>query len=161
QELLLQLGQDLIEQRQRPAAREQLFRRRRVGGLQAVPALGGAEVQRQACPTAAALAGVGPVALVGQAVLAGRQQERPEFALLAVYYLQVVLFQQPGEELLGQVLGLVRPVPLPADEGVEGIPVGPAQGGEGFTGPRRGLVSGGEDQAPLCGREPPRGGGWL
>src|SRR5207248_761129 len=72
---------------------------------------------------------------------------------------QEVLFQEPGEELLGQVWGLVGRVALAADEGVEGIPVGAAQGGQRLTGLRRGSVAGGDDQAPAGGGELAGGAG--
>ena len=63
--------------------------------------------------------------------------------------------QEVGEELLGQVLGLLGRRPAAADEGVERVPVGLAERGQGLAGPGLGRVPGGQDQAPAGGGELP------
>jgi hypothetical protein len=68
--------------------------------LAAVARVGVAEVEGQAGPAAAALPGPDPVALVGQEVLAGGQQEGPELPLLGIERPEEVLLQEAGEELL-------------------------------------------------------------
>ena len=59
-----------------------------------------------------------------------RQQEGAEAALLPVGLGQPVLLQQPREELLRQVLGIVGLIAAAADVGVEGIPIGLAESGQ-------------------------------
>src|SRR5262249_5772820 len=52
-------------------------------------------------------------------------------------------------EFLGQVLGLIGREALPADEGVEGIPIAGTQAGERVLSLRRIAILGGDDQAPM------------
>src|SRR5438093_12758032 len=89
----------------------------------------------------------------------GRQQEGAELALFPIHRGEEVLLQQPGEELLRQVLGLVGRMALAADESVKWIPIGAAQAGKGLFRLRRAPILGGDDEAPMGGREP-AGGSW-
>ena len=76
------------------------------------------------------------------------QEERAELASFRVSRLEVILFQKSGKECLGQVLGIVRGVSHPPHEGVERIPVGPAQGFQGLLGVWRGRLPGSHHHAP-------------
>ena len=76
---------------------------------------------------AAPLLRAGPVPFIGQEPAHGRQQERAEPALLPVGARDPVLGQQPGEELLRQVLRVRRRMAPPPHVGIEGIPVSAAQ----------------------------------
>src|SRR5262249_1170431 len=107
-QLVAESGQGLLQQGQRPAPREEGLRRRGVGGLELVLALAGLKVERQQRPAAAALLGVGAVALLRQEALERGQQERAEPAALRVGRPEVVLFEDAGEKLLGQVLRVLR-----------------------------------------------------
>src|SRR5207237_2317267 len=124
--VVAQAAEHLFQQRQGPAALEEFFRRQVVGRLQAVTLLGVRQVDGDDLAVAAAFLGVLPVALVGKEVLAGGQQERAEFPLGRVDGVEEILLQEAGEVFLGQVLGLFGAVALPANEGVERIPVGAA-----------------------------------
>src|SRR2546425_1103115 len=63
------------------------------------------------------------------------------------------LFQKPGEQLLGEVLGQVSGMALPADEGVERVPVGAAQLGQRRLRGGRVALPGRKDHAPVGGRK--------
>src|SRR5262249_3567231 len=142
-QLLAQPGQALFQQRQRPTALEQGFRRRLVARLPVVAPLPAVEVERQRLASAASFPCLGPLVLLGQEVLEGRQQKRPEPAALPVRLLEVVLLQQPAEELLGQVLSVRGVGQPPPGVRIEGVPVQPAEGCQG--GLRLGRI-------PLCRR---------
>ena len=80
-------------------------------------------VDRNETPPTAALLALLPVTLVGQEILARRQQERPQPSLAAVDHIENAFLDQPGEERLGEVLGRVRRMPSATNEGVEREPV--------------------------------------
>ena len=85
------------------------------------------------------------------------EQERAKFAALRVSHAQMFAFQEPGEELLGQILSVVRIMRLPPDEGVEGIPIGAAQLLQRRLRSGCRTVTGGHDHAPMGGSKLGRG----
>src|SRR5206468_234301 len=106
------------------------------------------KIKRQYGLTATALLGRVAVVLVRQEILTRRQQVRPEPPLGRVRLSEAVVFQQPGEELLRQVLSrLVRMAPA-ADVAVEREPVELAQFGERPAGLQFIAALGGDNQAP-------------
>lgn len=133
-----------LQQRQRPLAVIDLVRR----GAGA----GGVGIQGNWRATAAALLGLGLVPFVSEEPLEGGQQERTEAAFCCVGAGDPVVFQQAREKFLGEVLGVVGLDAAAADIGMEGGPVGSAQGGESVAG--AGVVaSRREDQRPVSGGE--------
>ena len=82
-----------------------------------------------------------------------RSEEGPEPALLAVGGQEHALLQEPGEVRLREVLRRVGVVALAADEGVDRIPVGPAELGQGLAVLGRGAEARRGDQAPAGGGE--------
>ena len=102
---------------------------------------------------AAAFLGAGAVPFVRQEPLQRHNEEGAEAALLPRGRFQVILLQQPGEELLGQVLGVGRAVPLPAHVGIQGIPVGAAKRFERRGGLRRILPARRQDHRPVRGNK--------
>ena len=69
--------------------------------------------------------GAGPI--LGQKPFQRHDEEGAKPAFFPGGGLQVVLLQEPGEELLGKVLGIGRAVPLPTHVGIEGIPISAAE----------------------------------
>jgi hypothetical protein len=55
------------------------------------------------------------------------QQERPESAPHRIGFLEVVLFEQEGEEFLRQIARIVLTIAAPANEDIYGIPIQLAQ----------------------------------
>src|SRR5262249_24238592 len=108
---------------------------------------------------AAPLLSTVPVTLVGQEVLAAGEQEGAELPPRRVGVVQKVLLQEPGEELLGQLLGPVGGTDLPAEVGVERIPVAAAEAGQGLARLGGRAIAGLQHDAPVRRGEPPRGGG--
>jgi len=141
--------ENVFELRRGPAAIEFLLGGSLVGRLDVIPALGGLEVERQRRGGAAALVRLLPVPLVGGIVLQRGEQERAETPALAIRRLDVVLFEQLGEEPLNQVFGLLLRIPAPAQVGVQRVPVRLAQVGERRA--RVGVlrIARGDDQCPL------------
>ena len=103
---------------------------------------------------AAAFLGSGFVPLVGQKTFEHHQQEGAELALCPGDGMQIVLVQQPREELLGEVLGIGRAVALAADVGVKRMPIGAAEGFEGRGRLRGWLLARREHHRPVRGQEP-------
>ena len=66
---------------------------------------------------------------------------------------QIAFLDDPGEEALGQVLRLVGRMPLPSHEGEDRIPVERTESRESGLGSFGSPLAGGEDKAPLRGRE--------
>ncbi len=89
----------------------------------AVTIFGGEGVQWKQRAPAAALQRLCAGPLLGQEMLQSRQEKRAKLAFRAVNVAQIILLQEPHEELLRQILGIVRAVALPADEGVKRIPI--------------------------------------
>ena len=87
-----------------------LLRRDVVGGFAAVARFRRVELQREQRHAAAALLRPGLVPFVGEEVIHGGQQERAKAALLAVGVGHPIVLQQPREELLRQVLRILRRV---------------------------------------------------
>ena len=138
-------GHHAVEQRERPGAVEQAFRRQVVGRLDQVAALGVASVDgnrggRDVGPVPPGVDEEGP---------AGDSQEGTEAALAVLDGGEDVLLEEPCEEVLGQVEGAIGVVPLAADEGIEGIPVGRAERLLGRAGLRRGRRPGLPDETPV------------
>ena len=91
-------------------------------------------IQRKMGTPAAAFLRMRPGPFPRQEMLQRAQQERSKFPLPAVGYAQIISRQQAREELLGQVLRLVRRADLAAKVDVDRIPVEPAEGGERLVG---------------------------
>src|SRR5688572_15363182 len=78
----------------------------------------------------AASAAFGPVIVVpvvGQKVFQRSQEEGTEAPVLRTDRRQTVSFQKTGQELLGQILGLMMSASLATNKGVERIPIGAAK----------------------------------
>ena len=75
-----------------------------MGRLATVARIGVGPVKRHDYFPAAAFLGPASVPLIGQEMLHRGQKERAEIAFLTINVRQPILHQQPGEELLGQVL---------------------------------------------------------
>ena len=97
------------------------------------------------------------VALIRQKMLTGRKQERTKLALARIHRLEEVSLQKSGEVLLGQVLRFIWFIALPADKGVEGIPITSAKRGQRLTRLRRVAILRSRNDAPMRRREPPGG----
>ena len=127
----LESGQYLVQERQGPLLLEKPLGCQRVGQFQAVTGLGFHPLQRHDPLSAASFLGLGTVILVGQEAFYRHQKKGAEPSFLAVGGCQKVLFQQPREELLGQILGFRGRVAATTDEGVKRIPVNAAELGHG------------------------------
>ena len=64
---------------------------------------------------------------VGQEMLYGAKKEGAKTAELRIDGIQPVLRQQPGEEFLGQILGIISPITFPANVSIKRVPVSAAQ----------------------------------
>ena len=83
----------------------------------------------------------------------GGEQKGAEFAFFGLNLAEVVLVEELGEEGLGEVLGSRGVVAVSAEEGVEGEPVGFAEGAEGLGAFWGGGALGGEYDAPVGGHK--------
>ena len=99
----------------RKSSPPECFRPARSGNV-----LGQPRIQREQRLAAAALLGTHAVPLVRQKAFQRHDQEGAKPALLAGGPLSDSPSQQPGKELLGQVLGVGREGRLPARVGVRG-----------------------------------------
>lgn len=106
------------QQGQGPGPVEDAVRGQPVGQLAGVLALGPCRVDREDGPAAPALPGVLPVAAVSEEMGAHRAQKRAEPPAGRVGLRQQAPLQGAGEEVLGQVPGLLRVVAPTADVGV-------------------------------------------
>jgi len=70
------------------------------------------------------------VGLYGKVILERRKLERTEFTLEPVNACKRLVFHQMKKKTLGQVLGILRRMPAAPSEGVEWIPIVPAQLGQ-------------------------------
>ena len=77
------------------------------------------------------------IKFIGQKVFECGEQKRPELPFLAVDVGERLVEQQPGEELLSQILGCMRRMSTPPDVGIEGIPVPLAKLSKSQVGRRR------------------------
>ena len=83
-----------------------------------------------------------------------RHQKRPEPALALLDGVEKVPPQQPREELLRQVLRVVRAIAFAANVGVERIPIGAAEPLQGFTRLGRFYAPSLQNDAPMGRRKP-------
>src|ERR1700680_646615 len=95
--------------------------------LQLVGLLGVPKLDRKDHISASTLLRRNAVRLVEEKVLDCSEEKSAEPTAALVGLSHVILFEQPNEEVLGQVTGLVRFVPLSADERIQRIPVTLAQ----------------------------------
>lgn len=111
----------------------------------------------------AAFCGALAVPLVGEEALQTDAQEGAATAFLAIGGLQVILRQQAREELLREVVRVVRRVAGAAHIGAERIPVGAAEGLQCSGGIGRRLLLRREHDGPARGHEERRrdGGGVM
>ena len=91
--------------------------------------------------------------LMREVVLERCQQEGPEPTACGVSGPEEAAGQPVGEEALGEVLGLLGGTPLPPGEGIEGVPVRPAEFRQRHAGLRVGRVAQGQDVLPAGGTE--------
>ncbi len=155
-----QACQDLLKKRQRPPTIKYLFRSHALHRLNPVAGFGGLGIQGEKGSAAAALLGVGAIPFVGQEVLDARQKEGSKPAFFAGDAIEPAFFKKQGEERLGQVLGIVRIVPLASNKGVDRVPVICAEIFQGI--PRRRLIAArGKDDAPPRHLKSPAGGGGV
>ena len=137
---------DPAQQGQGPGPVEDPLRGQLVGGLAGVPALGVEGVDGERGPASAPLRRVLAVAVVGQLAGADGAEERAEAAPRRVGHGDQVALEDVGEEVLGQVLRLLRRVSAVPDVGVDGIPVRLAEARQRLPGLRC-VAAGGRDHA--------------
>src|SRR5712692_9780184 len=77
------------------------------------------------------------------------EQERAELPLAAVGRADVVLFEQPREKLLSEILRVGQVVALAPNVSVKRVPIGMAELGQGLRGFRRRLLRRREHHAPM------------
>ena len=91
--------------------------------------------------------------LLVEEMIQAHQEERAETSFARVRPGQVAVLQQLKEELLRQVLRIMRAPTESSDVSVERIPIGLAKTLEGFAGLGRASVPRGNDDAPVRRRE--------
>src|SRR6516162_6800768 len=106
-ELVAQFLHDPIEYRKRPAPLEDPLRRLIVRWLALVALFAGREFNWHHRSTTAFLRALA-VFFVGHKEFQGSQKKRPKPALCPVSAIEIPPFQHPNEELLGEVLRLIR-----------------------------------------------------
>ena len=100
---------------------------------------------------AAAFLRVGAVPFIHQESLERNEQKGAETSALLLYRTEKFFFEQPREERLRQVLGVLLRAAAAPDEGVEGEPICPTEFFERDGGLRRLRVAGREHERPVCG----------
>jgi len=112
---------------------------------------------------ATAFLGGGVAPFLVHEVFEGDDEEGAEAAFAGVGGVEPVMFEEAGEEFLGEVLGVVGGTAAAAGVGVEGVPVAAADGLEGGGGAGGLALGGGEDHRPAGGWKQPGGitGGGL
>jgi hypothetical protein len=116
-ELVAQFLHDSVKQRKRPAPFEDPLRRLIVRRLALVALFARREFERdnrRASPFMRALT----IFFVSDKELQGSQQKRPEPALFRVDAIEISSFQQPDNEVLREVLCLIRRIAAAAQIGV-------------------------------------------
>lgn len=89
-----------------------------------------------------------PIPVIDERMIQGSEKKRPAFAALTPDLGEVIFFEEPCEKSLGQVLGLDRIKPTPANVGVKGIPISSAENLERFPRLGRERLPGGQHQTP-------------
>ena len=120
-----------------------------------IAVFGGSKIDRKRRPAAAAFLSPLPIPLVGQEVFQRRQQERAKPSTLPLYRGEIVLFQEPRKERLGEVPRIVGVMPASAYVLVERVPVGFAQSGQCGGRLRRAAITGRQHNAPASRGKPP------
>src|SRR6266536_2504603 len=82
------------------------------------------------------------------------EQEGTELAAVGADRLEIILGEEPGEELLDEVLGVVGLVAAAPDIGVQRVPIGGAKLFEGASGFRGIVLAGSDYNPPRSSREP-------
>ena len=77
----------------------------------------------------------------------------PEPALFRVSAIEISPFQQAHEELLREILRLIRRITAPAQIGIQGIPVVLTQGNQGGPSLLSLWITGSDHQGPAGGRK--------
>lgn len=131
--LFAEPGQRLLQQRQRPPPVIYLLRRDRIRRLGLVAFLGRQTVPGKDSLPAAALEPSGLPPLLGEKVLQAGKEIVAKPSQRRIGPPEVLLRQEPCEELLNQILRGMGLVPLPPDEGVERKPASPAELFEGLS----------------------------
>ena len=133
--------------------------RHRVGRLERKPRFGIPHLERQGSHAAPAPLCLPSLALMRQEVLQAGEQERAELARRRMDSGQRVAFEEATEELLREILRLRCAHALPADEGVQRIPVVGAQAIQRLPARRVVRVARLQDDRPAGGVKPEGRGG--
>jgi hypothetical protein len=149
-----QARQRALEDGERPAALEDLLRGQVIDRLEPVAALDLVRIERDDVGASAALPGLRLLALFRQEVLDRGHQEDPEASALGVVIVEVALLEQLGEVGLRQVAGLLWTIALPPHQGVDRVPVDPAESLQRLARLRRGRVPRRQDLCPARRRKP-------
>ena len=99
-----------------------------------------------------------PLPLVDQKMLQGFQQKGPEPPPFPAGQREVFFPQKPREKLLGQILGIMRAVPLTPHVSIEGAPIGAAQALQGLISLRNLCLPREQHHTPVSGIEVSRPG---
>ena len=108
---------DSVEHRERPAPLEDPLRRLVVRRLALIPIFAGRDFEGQHLASAAFLRATA-IGFVGEEEFQGGQDERPEPPLFRVGAIEISAFHHADEELLREILRLVRRIPAAANIGV-------------------------------------------
>src|ERR1043166_2738080 len=103
---------------------------------------------------ASSFAGACPLPFVREKILERSQQKRPEFPPFLPGQLHNVLLQEPREERLSQVLGILRVVAQQTHVGIERVPINATELLQRLLGAGRRRVGGAEHDAPMRGGKP-------
>src|SRR5215471_12960666 len=146
-ELVPQFLYDSVEHRKGPAPFEDPLGRLIVRRLSLVALFSGREFNghnRPATTFVRALA----ILFVGDKELQRSQQKRPEPALFRVSAIEISPFQHPDEEVLREILRLIRRVTAPAQIGIQGIPVVLTQSNQSGPSFLPMWIAGGDHESP-------------
>ncbi len=146
-------GEHTFEERECPFAVVDAVGSEVVGGFDLVTGIGALPIEGESGQWAAAFLAAGFVPFIGEKVLERGEEEGAETAFFGAEAVEVITFEETGEETLSEILGILAGVAAAADVGVERIPIDAAEFGEGFFGLGRGTVAGGDDGRPVCSGE--------
>lgn len=151
-EFHLQAPHHRREQGQGPPTLEGPFRGHRIGGFREGLPFGGDGIQRHHL-AAPALQRLRAQVLVPLEILQGAEEKGSEPPLVLVGEREEPARQHLGEEALGEILGIRRTGPGPAQKAINRRPAGLAEAGQGIL-PSRCISRGGvPDDGPPRGRE--------
>ena len=105
-------------------------------------------IEREMLRAAAAFLALGLVPFVREKMFQRREQARAKLAMLGVQALEIILFQEPREECLREIFGILLRVTFAPDVSVERKPIAPAKLAQRAIRLRRGLAPGGQHHRP-------------